>query len=458
MARWITRAVTVAALGLAPVVTSAQSLTQTLTNAYRSSGLLEQNRALLRAADEDVATAMAALRPILDWSVTASANRTSSKVGSPRARVNETTDATLRLTASMLLYDFGASQFAIDAAKETVLATRARLIAIEQDVLQRAVNAHLELQRATNLRDLRQSNLRLVTRELNAARDRFEVGEITRTDVSFAEARLASSRAQLASAEGTLARAVEEYVAVTGQRPGFLKPAGIARLGRSKAEARAYALRNHPSVLQIRHSVAAAELGVKRADAQIKPTVQLRGSVSLNDELASTQNLNLSVGGPIYRGGALASNIRRAMAQRDSARAQLHVASDQISQQVGSAYAIFNVTGQSLAASDRQVTAAQAAFDGIREEASLGSRTTLDVLDAEQTLLDAQVAAISARIDRVAASYSALAAMGDLTAADLRLPVQLYDPTDYYRRVERAPALMSKQGRALDRVLRKIGE
>lgn len=458
MARWITRAITVAVLGLAPAAASAQSLTQTLTDAYRSSGLLDQNRALLRAADEDVASAMAALRPIVDWSATASANRTSTRLGSSNATVNETTSATLQLSARMLLHDFGATQFAIDAAKETVLATRASLLAVEQDVLLRAVNAHLELQRATNLRNLRQSNVRLITRELNAARDRFDVGEITRTDVSFAESRLASSRAQLAGAEGTLARAVEEYVAITGKRPGKLKPAGVARLGRSKSDARAFALRNHPRIEQVRHSVAAAELAVKRADASIKPSTQLRGSVTLNDDLASTQNLSLSIGGPIYRGGALASNVRRAIAQRDAARAQLHVASDQIKQQVGSAYAIFNVTGQSLTASDRQVSAAQAAFDGIREEAKLGSRTTLDVLDAEQRLLDAQVAAISARIDRVSASYSALAAMGELTAADLRLPVQLYDPADYYRRVERAPALMSERGRALDQVLRKIGE
>lgn len=454
----------------------ADTLADTLTLAYRNSGLLDQNRALLRAADEDVALAVSALRPIVNWSANIKQTRVvanydagsrvvpdgrggaiSVNYGSGANVTNETT-ANIGISASLLLYDFGASQYGIDAAKELVLATRQGLISAEQNVLLRAVQAHMEVRRALEVLELRRSNVGLIQQELRAARDRFEVGEITRTDVSFAEARLAEARAQVAAAEGDLARAREEYRAVTGQAPNRLSSGTPARIRQTEDQAIAIALRNHPAIIEVQHNVAAAELNIKRAEAAMKPRAQLDAQMGVDQDWNMQQSLGLSVSGPIYQGGGLSSRVRQAMARRDANRAGLHTTSAAIRQQVSSAYAIMQVTKLSIEASDTQVRAARTAFEGIREEAGLGSRTTLDVLDAEQSLLNARVGVVSAQIDQVIASYNTLASMGQLTAQALQLPVQQYDPTAYYKLVEGAPTARSEQGRALDRVLRSIGD
>lgn len=451
------------ALGLsaAPAAAQADTLADTMTFAYRNSGVIEQNRALLRAADEDVAQAVAAMRPILNWSATAGYQYRESTVSTPTGstRVSqEVAGLNLELTGALTLYDFGRSEFALAAAKEQVLSTRQTLIAIEQDILLQAVQAHLGVVRAQQLLSLRQSNLRLITRELRAAEDRLELGEITRTDVDFARARLASARAQVAAAQGDLLVAQESYRAVAGRAPHRLTSPSPARIERGRDAARDYALRHHPRAIGQRHSVAAAELNIKRAETAMQPTVQMQGKLGLDHDLNQTHQLSLSIGGPLYQGGALSSQVRQAMARRDAARAGLHQLSAQLSQQVGNAYAQLAVTDQRIEASARQVRAARSAYRGLQEEASLGARTTLDVLSSEQSLLDAQVAEISARIDRVLASYNVLAAMGVLTAQNLGLPVQQYDPNAYYSLAEQAPTRSSEQGQALDRILQSIGD
>lgn len=457
------RVLCAAVVALVPVTQAvSQTVTDTMTLAYRNSGLLEQNRALLRAADEDVAQAVSALRPIINWS--AQAGRARSVAELPDPVVNNTSSASIGITLSLLLYDGGSSKLAVDAAKEQVLATRQGLLQVEQQILQRAVMAHLDVRRTAEVLELRQSNVRLINKELGAARDRFEVGEVTRTDVSQAEARLAAARAQVAAAEGQLAQAREEYRAAVGQYPKQLQKAQVANVVRKLDAAKNYAVQMHPSVIQQRHAVAAADLNVRRAETAMNPTIRLQGSMGHSFDNSRTanevfnQSIGVNVNGPIYQGGALSSAVRQAKANRDAARARLHIVSDNVQQQVGNAYSQLRVTGLSLDASNRQVRAASTAFNGVREEATLGARTTLDVLNAEQTLLNARVDVVSSQIDRVAASYNALASMGLLNASYLKLPVQQYDPAQYYNLVERAPVSMSKQGKALDRVLQAIGD
>lgn len=457
------RVLCAAVVALVPVTQAvSQTVTDTMTLAYRNSGLLEQNRALLRAADEDVAQAVSALRPIINWS--AQAGRARSVAELPDPVVNNTSSASIGITLSLLLYDGGRSKLAVDAAKEQVLATRQGLLQVEQQILQRAVMAHLDVRRTAEVLELRQSNVRLINKELGAARDRFEVGEVTRTDVSQAEARLAAARAQVAAAEGQLAQAREEYRAAVGQYPKQLQKAQVANVVRKLDAAKNYAVQMHPSVIQQRHAVAAADLNVRRAETAMNPTIRLQGSMGHSFDNSRTanevfnQSIGVNVNGPIYQGGALSSAVRQAKANRDAARARLHIVSDNVQQQVGNAYSQLRVTGLSLDASNRQVRAASTAFNGVREEATLGARTTLDVLNAEQTLLNARVDVVSSQIDRVAASYNALASMGLLNASYLKLPVQQYDPAQYYNLVERAPVPMSKQGKALDRVLQAIGD
>ena len=442
---------------------SAETLADALVGAYNHSGLLEQNRALLRAADEDVVTAKAALEPILRWSASLVQNfGTIRNSASPLSIDNDDLTASINLIAELLVYDSGARRFRVEAAKETVLATRDALLDIEQQILLRAVAAYMGVIEASEFVALRQNNVRLLTQELRAARDRFEVGEVTRTDTALAEAQLAQARSGLAGAEGDLLRAIEEYRNAVGRAPGNLKPPpSIPGMPQSLESAKGLAVRTHPALRAAQHQVAAAELLTNAATADRGPTVRLNGQISLSDNLRASEykrvgSIGIEAGQTLYQGGALPSAERQAKARSEAQRANLHVVKHNIEQEVGNAYASVMSVSAQLAASERQVRAAQIAFRGIREEAALGARTTLDVLDAEQSLLDAQSLQVSARANLYVAAYSVLAATGQLTARELRLPVRIYDPVDYYMTVKDSPYKKSKQGQALDRVLRKL--
>jgi len=456
------------ALGLvlllwSPSGARAETLADTLKSAYINSGLIDQNRALLRSADENVAQAVASLRPIIDW--TADVTRDFSRVRTAgRSRSSGTTTGNLGITGSLLLYDFGLSELLIEAAKETVLATRQTLISVEQFVLLTAVRAYMNVIRNQEFVALRKNNLRLLDEELRAAQDRFEVGEVTRTDVAQAEAAVALAQSGLASAQGDLTRPIEEFREAVGRDPGALRtPGDLAGLSGDVEAAKAVAVRRHPDILTAQHNVAAAELNILAANAVMRPSLNLIGRVGTNDELSGSDysrsgRVGIELRGPIYQGGRLTSAKRQAMAQRDSQLAQLHLVGLQIKQDVGDSYANLRAARASSVASREAVRAATVAFEGVREEAQLGARTTLDVLDAEQELLDAQANLISANADVVIAAYSVLSAMGELTVKDLNLGVQTYDPTAYYDLVRTAPVAGSAQGQKLDRVLRAIGK
>ena len=445
--------------GLAAAMTGAargETLADALAYSYEHSGLLEQNRALLRAADENVAQSLATLRPIISWS----AQTALSTSGPLRDAVGVDPydiSSSATLSASLLLYDGGQSRYALDAQKALVLSSREQLRRIEQDMLQRVVSAYMEVQRADAFVELRRNNLRLITTELQAARDRFEVGEVTRTDVSLAEARLASARSLLASEEGVLANAQAEFTAAVGRRPGNLADVPDARIPGSLAEAQALARRNHPSLVEAQHAITVAELNIQRAEAANRPELSLQGSVSVNDDFDDSEQIGLSVSQQLYTGGSLASQLRQSKSRRDAARSALLRASRVVEQAVANAYTSLTVARASIEASGREVRAAQVAFDGLREEARLGARTTLDVLNAEQDLLDARASLVSAQMDETLATYVVLSSIGMLDARQLGLAVQIYDPAAYYNLVRNAPSGSSEQGRALDRVLEAIG-
>ena len=432
-----------------PNLAAAESLRDSLRNAYQNSGLLVQNRALLRAVDEKVADAVAALRPVISWS---------SRFAHSYNDVASSDSLTTSLNANWLLYDFGSSDLQTEALKKTVLATRQSLLSIEQNVLLRAVTAHMNYRRSVEFVSLRSANVELIEQELRAAQDRFDVGEVTRTDVALAEARLASARASLAGAQGDLAKAAAEYHAVVGRKPGDLAtPSSLPELPTEVSAAISTARAHHPELTRVQHEVAAAELALKASQLTYRPRFEAGVGVSNVDlDGPLTRSLSLTVSGPVYSGGAIASASRSAMAQRDAKRAGLHVVGLEVEQAVRNAFVVLEVARATGEATDRQIEAASVAFRGVREEASLGARTTLDVLNAEQELLDARVSRISTRIDEQVASYSLLAAMGKLTATELGLGVKTYDPAEYYNLVKSAPRAKSKQGAALDRVLQGL--
>ncbi len=453
---WLKSAVVaVFALAVAPGV-RAETLADALVAAYKNSNLLDQNRAVLRAADEDVATAVSALRPVIAY--TAQAGWSRAEVNSGLATtVVEGLSASLSLSAELVLIDFGRRKLGIEIAKESVLATRQALIQVEQNVLLATVQAYVDVRLALDVVALRESNLRLITQELRAAQDRFDVGEITRTDVSIAEARLAASRAALAAAQGQLMIAREAYKAATGAYPGKLAPPPRApALPRTMEEAQGVARGTHPLIRQAQHQVTVADLQVELAKANRAPTVGAGVTLRTDDEGLESQSLGLTMNQTLYAGGRLSALQRKALAGKDAARAALAQTAVGVIQNVGIAWANLAVASASIEASDLQIRAAQAAFDGVREEAAAGTRTTLDVLDAEQELLDARNARLEAEAQRYVAVYQVLATMGLLTVEHLQLGIPTYDPEAYYGAVEKAPS-HSEQGKKLDRILKKIG-
>lgn len=430
----------------------AETLADALIAAYRNSNLLDQNRATLRAADEDVATAVASLRPVLQWA--AQADHTSSDA----VGYSDGSTATLTISGQITLYDFGRNQLTIDAKKEAVLATRSALLGVEQEVLLATVSAYTSVKSNSEQVSINENSVRVIGEELKAAKDRFDVGEVTRTDVALAEASLAAARASLSFAQGNLKSAREDFKAMTGSYPKSLSAMPTPpKTPKTLDEAIAIAQRSFPGIAQLQHNVAAADLGVALAAASRNPTLTGSLGVGHTDTGTDTTQVGIELSQTLYSGGALPAAHRKAIAQRDASRSALLQAGITVSQSVAKAWAGIEVARAQISAYDQQIQAARVAYRGVREEATLGARTTLDVLDAEQDLLDAQADRIDAEATLQVANYSLLQAMGLLTVEHLNLGIPTYDPAAYYNAVKDAP-YTSVQGKSLDRVLRAIGQ
>jgi outer membrane protein len=453
LGRWLVAAATAGTLGLAAGGAGAQSLADSLVAAYTNSGLLEQNRALLRATDEDVAQAVARLRPIVNYVAEVGYSDNTAVVGAADWASNFT------LVASWLLYDFGQSRLRIDLQQEVVLATREQLISIEQQVLGRAVSAYAGVLSNFALVDLAENNLRVLGEQLRADQDRFEVGEITRTDVSLTESRVAAARSQLAAARGALELAREEYRSATGiEATNVQPPPPVPAIPATPEEALAIARQRQPQLRQAQRQVTVAELGIQVAEASLRPTLSLSARGSVNDSFDQFSSLGVELSGPIYQGGQISSLIRQAQANRDAARGALINTQFLVEQGVANAYVTLNVANARITAIDAQIEAARLTLEGAREEQSLGARTTLDVLIFEQDLLNAQTDRVTAATDRFTAIFDILASAGLLTVQNLGLNVPSYDPAAYYNAVRGAPTtFVSPQGEQLDRVLQSLG-
>lgn len=425
-----------------------ETLGDALVSAYRSSDLLDQNEAVLRAADEGVAGAVATLRPVVSFILE------SQHYDGPLGR-NSTNAA--RLNLDWTVYDFGRSKLGVDIAKESVLATRQALVGIEQNVLLSAVSAYMDVRRATQNVEINRTSVNVISEQLRAAQDRFDVGQITRTDVALAEARQAAARAALAAAEGDLDVARAAYKAEIGhESDGRTALPAPPAFPRTLAEAQSIAQRLHPAVLQAQHQAKVADLQLELARAEHRPTVGLNLRAEESDDGTDTSTATLQLNQPLFTGGRIASGERKAMAGRDSARAGLTRTVVEVTQAVANSWSGIEVARAQISAIDLQIQAAQSAYDGTREEAELGARTTLEVLDAERELLQAKSDRTSAEANLQVAFYSLLASMGLLTAENLKLGVPIYDPEAYYNVVKNAP--LSAQGAKLDRVLKAIGQ
>ncbi len=443
------------ALAITPLAAArAETLRDAMADAYRNTNLLEQNRYLLRVRDEGVNQAVAGLLPTLGFVATAS-----------RDLVSDTTTTTARLVAELTLYAGRTQINAVRAAEETLKAARAQLIALEGQVLGDAVTAYLEVWEAQQVVSVREANLRVLTQQLRAARDRFDVGAATRTDVAQAEAQLATARSNLAAAQGSLDIARELFNLAVGRYPtAMAAPGSLPNLPASQDDAARLARQDHPAIRALQHEVAAAEFAVAEARGAMRPNLSLelsRSEVFESPNAAQVGNgasIGLTLSQPIYRGGQLGSLERQALAQVEAVRAGLNRQVQVNGQLLANAYTRLAIARAQVQASDQRINAAQLAFDGIREEATLGARTTLDVLDAEQDLLEARISRIEAESAVYAAAYGILGAAGLLNVTHLGLPVPEYDASAYGAAFPGGqPRVMSPQGERLDTLLKAIG-
>ena len=445
-------AVLLAAMAFPPQA-GAQSLTDALIAAYRNSAQLKSERALLRSTDESVAQAVAGKRP----SIAATGSAANTYLG---ASGTSTLSASLSLSLSLTLWDGGDSDLAIEAAKLSVDAARHNLVAVEQTVLLNAVTAFMNMRRDEQFLALAENNRKVIGQQVQAARDRFEVGEARRTDVSQAESRLAGALSTLALRQGNLEISREAYFIAIGAYPGNLQPPPpLPRLPNSLAAAKSIALSTHPSIKAAQTAARIADINVLRAEAAMKPTFKLSGTVTDSSSSLTGDSASIGITGSatLYAGGALSSALRQAQALQQKSRSDIQLAGLNVAQQVTRAWSQLQIARASITARQKEVRASRVFLRGVREEASLGARTTLDVLNAERDLLKAQTDLAAARRDETVAVYSLLSAMGLLTVRHLKLGIKTYDVEQNFKKVSTAPGPPDR-GKLLNKIFTRAGK
>jgi len=413
-----------------------ESLADALASAYADNPSLNAQRASLRATDEGVPQALAGFRP----SVSAGASIGVENVTSGGASASAHPFAT-SITVTQPLFTGFRTINGVKAADSAVLAAREVLRNDEEQTLLSAVEAFMNLVQAQATLNLDKQNLDFLGQQVKAAQDRLNVGEGTKTDVAQTNSSLASGQASYDSAVAQLNNAVANYEQVIGHKPRAL---GAARsvenlLPKDLNAALAGAMTNHPSILAASYNIDIAEYNVKIDEGTLLPTVELQGSLSHEDGgLSSNGNsasavASLSV--PLYNGGSASSKVRQAKETLDQARMQLDSSRDEIRATTISAWGSLDAARAEIRSAESETNAQNLVLSGEIEQQKVGQATQLDVLNAQQTLLSARVALITAQHDRVVASYTLLAALGKLTAQDLGLKVAIYDPTAHYEAV-----------------------
>lgn len=418
---------------------SAQSLTDALIQAYRTSPLLESSRAALRSIDENVPQARANRRPQVDVGV--SANTSSTVEGFVDDQIN---NSRADLNASLLIYDSGATSAAIEAARNSVAAGRADLKDVEQFVLFSAVQAYADVRRDEEFVRLARNDVERLSETQSATVNRFEVGEVTRTDVSQSDARLAESRATLVASQGSLEISREAYRAAVGTLPQNLERLPpLPQLPASLDQAVALGMQRNPQIIAARFNERVAVYDFDRALAAKGPTLSVVGSVGAqrgDTGLAYDGNTfgEIGVQGsmPLYTGGRNDSLIRQAQAILNQRRSEVQDAGRSVTQDVSAAWAEVDVARATIVARREQAEASRVAAEGVAEEARLGARSTLDVLDAIQDQLQAEAEVVRSMRDEYVAAYGLLRAMGLLTVQHLNLGIEPYDPDINYAQVQ----------------------
>ena len=435
-----------ATLVAVPFGVRAETLAGALARAYVNNPELNAQRAGVRATDENVPRARSGYRPrvtasgdigaqIIDSRIPTSAGvSTNTRRDFPRGAA---------LTVDQTLYSGGRVGNSVRQAESQVLQARQTLRSLEQTILFSAAQAYMDVLRDTAELNLRNNNVEVLEEQLRQTRDRFNVGEVTRTDVAQSEARLALAKSEVSLAEGNLKASLAAYRRVVGVEPRQLAPGKSIEpmLPGTLDQALKVSIAEHPQIVAAFHAVDVAELAVKITEGELYPTVGVRGTLSQRYETSvpNDQRTSASVVAqltvPIYEGGEVYARVRQSKETLGQRRLEADLARDQVRAQVVSAWGALEARKAQIIAATAQVEASSIALAGVREEAKVGQRTTLDVLNAQQELLNARVTLIRAQRDRVVASYAVLQAVGRLSASRLKLNVAQYRPETHYKQV-----------------------
>ncbi len=455
----------------AALTARADTLNGALVNAYQNNPQLNSQRAVVRATDESVPQALSGYKPTATATASTSQAYTSvvSKVttGSkanpplavgcdsppcyPRTSFGSSPSA-VGVTVSQNLFNGFQTANRVRQAESNTSAARETLRVAEQTILQNAATAYMDLLRDSALLELQRRNVEVLQEQLRQTRDRFNVGEVTRTDVAQAESRLAQGRATVLSAESQYARSRANYRQFVGVEAGALQPgAPVDRLTpRRLIEAIEISRARHPSVGVAMFGIDAAVLQVKITEGSLYPQARLIGTVQQNWETNVTTQLQqfnafvqAQVTIPIFNAGPTGatdtfSSIRAAKETVGQKRMDLDTARDQVQASVVTAWGQLESAKAQILATQAQVASAEIALNGVREEARVGQRTTLDVLNSQQELVNARTALVTAQHDRVVASYSLLGSVGELNLPKLGINIPLYDPMVHYQQVRDA--------------------
>ncbi|WP_315832643.1 TolC family outer membrane protein [Bradyrhizobium prioriisuperbiae] len=431
---------------LAATPALADTIEAALVRAYQNNPQLNAQRASVRVTDENVPQALSGYRPRA--SITASAgyqynDALSSSGGQQVGLVGTTVPTSIGATVSQTLYNGQQTANRVRSAESNVSAAREGLRVLEQTVLLSAATIYMDYLRDAAIVEVQRSNTRVLEQTLKQTQDRFNVGEVTRTDVAQSEAQLAAGRTQQLAAESTLVTTRANFRQIIGNDPENLAAARpVDRfLPTTLVRAIDQGLIENPNVTSAMYGIDVSFLNVKVNEGALFPTLTFQGSVqqayqsSLISPRAFTAGASGTLTVPVYQGGSEYSLIRQSKETLAQQRLNLDQVRNQARATVAQAWGQLQATKSQVISAQSQVTASETALNGVREEARVGQRTTLDVLNAQQALVNARNSLVTAQHDRVVASYSVLSAVGRLSPTTLRLGTAIYDPSVHYQQV-----------------------
>lgn len=432
----ISVAVMASVWGFSSPSAQAETLAEALAEAYQTNPDLTAERSRVRAVDEQVPQALSNWRPQVTLSGRYGVRTLDRETGAGVESDRTDQPQSVGLEISQNLFRGFRTQAETERAENRVAAARSNLIGTEQSVLLEGVVGYVTVLRDRAVLELRVNNVGVIEQQLQATRDRFEVGELTRTDVAQAESRLARAVADRTTAEANFETSRAAYRKAIGRDPVALQqPELPPNLPQSEADTLAAAAENNPDVVFADFNERAARSDIELREGELLPTLTLDATIDRDKDLAGSDvrdtekaiTARLSV--PLYQSGAVYSRIREAKQTASQRLSELALRKREAEQGASDSWEDFRAAQARITAFESEVRAQEVAFEGVQQEAQVGSRTVLDVLDAEQELLDSRVNLVSARRDLIVTGYALLSAIGKLTAQDLSLNVDVYDPT-----------------------------